>query len=329
MSEDAKKNKANKMPLEKLKEEWDFPISADVVLEYLIKYSGAAISIKNNSGDFLFVNNALVKAFGKKNKDEIIGKNIRDIFNHELSENYVGDDKIVLERSETLRSVSERIEISENDLRWQLSTKSPTFINDEVSGVVTVSQDMTERKRMEDELRYYSETDGLTGIFNRRVFDMMIVREWDRARRNNYPLTLIIMDIDYFKRFNDMYGHQKGDDALKGFASILKGQTKRPGDMACRYGGEEFVMLLPATDLKGATTVGKRIVERLADLAIPHEDSEVSNSLTVSWGVATIKPSKDSQTDELIRRADIALYEAKRNGRNTFSTWTPKEKPFA
>lgn len=165
-------------------------------------------------------------------------------------------------------------------------------------------------------LQHISATDGLTGVANRRQFDGVLEVEWARASRNRLWLALILLDIDYFKLYNDTYGHQAGDACLKTVASILVGSIHRPEDMVARYGGEEFAIVLPGTELAGAATVADRIRTRVESIEIAHTGSQVSKYVTLSVGVAAAIPRKDNTPTTLIAAADEALYQAKHEGRN-------------
>ncbi len=175
-----------------------------------------------------------------------------------------------------------------------------------------------ELKRYRDLLERLTTTDGLTGIANRRRFDAFLESEWSRARRSQKPLSLIMLDIDFFKAFNDHYGHLAGDDCLRQVAQCLDGRVRRPADLVARYGGEEFACLLPETNAMGAATMAKRFLESMNELNIPHAYSEAADHVTLSMGVATIIPLIGQPSSELVRRADQLLYEAKQNGRNQF-----------
>lgn len=179
-----------------------------------------------------------------------------------------------------------------------------------------IFRDMTERKRMEEKLRLFSYLDGLTGVANRRHFDETLSREWRRMARDARPLSLIMCDIDFFKAYNDTYGHLKGDECLKQVARTLSKALQRPGDTVARYGGEEFAGVLPGTDEKGGTYLAETLRARVESLGITHSSSQVSSVLTISVGVATAIPEKQSSPPELISMADQALYKAKREGRN-------------
>lgn len=166
------------------------------------------------------------------------------------------------------------------------------------------------------ELNRLSSLDGLTGIANRRRFDEYIDIEWKRGLRDKKPLSLIMVDIDFFKAYNDHYGHLAGDNCLQAVASALQGALNRPGDIVCRYGGEEFAVVLPGTPKNGALLVAKSMFERLEKMKIKHESSPISKYVTVSMGVATFQPLKDFSANFLIAEADRSLYCAKVGGRN-------------
>ena len=172
-----------------------------------------------------------------------------------------------------------------------------------------------ELTRANEELRRLAALDGLTGIANRRRFDEAAHVEWQRGRRQRTPLALLLCDVDHFKQYNDHLGHPAGDLCLKKMAAVLTGQLKRPADLAARYGGEEFALLLPNTDLAGALRVGEACRAGLEQLALPHPGAP-RGFVTMSMGVACIVPGEDDTLENLIVRADAALYEAKRAGRN-------------
>ena len=173
------------------------------------------------------------------------------------------------------------------------------------------------------ELKRLSSMDGLTGLANRRQFDATLEQEWQRAVRSELPLSLLFADIDYFKRYNDSYGHQAGDDCLKKVADSLQKTVHRPSDLVSRYGGEEFVIILPDTTSEGAIAVAEKMLKHITDLQIPHENSDSADHVTLSIGVATLCPEEGSSPDELIEAADRVLYKAKDNGRNCIEVARP------
>lgn len=181
--------------------------------------------------------------------------------------------------------------------------------------IVLFRREMRWRQAFEAQLARQAQTDGLTGIANRRTFDATLDTEWAAARRDRTPLSLLFLDADHFKRYNDHYGHQEGDVLLKRLAGVLKDVARRPRDLAARYGGEEFVMLLPGTDRESAMAIGETIRRAVEELAVPHQESDYGN-VTVSIGVAEAVPHKGGTPAGLVEAADAAVYQAKEAGRN-------------
>ena len=165
-------------------------------------------------------------------------------------------------------------------------------------------------------LEALSSLDGLTGIANRRRFDEALETEWRRGRREGTPLSLLLIDVDFFKRYNDHYGHLEGDECLRRVANALKDSAHRPADLVARYGGEEFVILMGNTDQPGAAQVAETARRAVEELAIPHARSEAASCVTISLGSATLTPGSHFEGEVLIKLADGALYEAKKDGRN-------------
>lgn len=167
------------------------------------------------------------------------------------------------------------------------------------------------------ELTRLSSLDGLTGISNRRQFDETLLREWRRLGRQSRPLSMLLCDVDYFKQFNDGYGHQVGDECLKAVARTLKDTLRRPADLVARYGGEEFAVILPDTEITGALQVAEAMRSAVEGLNITHRYSKGGSVVTISIGVASTTPSRTgSDSSVLLKRADDALYQAKQAGRN-------------
>ncbi len=170
-------------------------------------------------------------------------------------------------------------------------------------------------KFQSDLLRKLVFLDGLTGVFNRRYFDQQFATEWSRSVRNNAPLSLILLDVDYFKRYNDRYGHQAGDDTLRMIAATLKSTLRRPADLVARYGGEEFACILPETSFEDAMNLALDLERRIRFQGIPHADSTVDSVVTISLGLATRDGSTDGDSPTLLSLADSQLYKAKNTGR--------------
>jgi diguanylate cyclase (GGDEF)-like protein len=207
------------------------------------------------------------------------------------------------------------------------------FIRKPVNAAQVIARVNTQLKlkRMSDELRRLARADGLTGVANRRAFDEALDREWRRAQRSGQPLSLLIVDIDCFKLYNDRYGHPAGDRCLKAVAQALEAAQRRPGDLAARYGGEEFALLLPDTPVGGALHVGHEVLRAVEALDIAHAGSSVSRHVTVSVGLSCFDDScaawaragADSRfgsvpsegSADLVRAADQGLYAAKHEGR--------------
>lgn len=182
-----------------------------------------------------------------------------------------------------------------------------------------------ELKRKTDLLESLARIDGLTEIYNRRAFDETLEQYWKAAARTSSPLSLILIDIDFFKNFNDHYGHAKGDLCLKQVASLFKRTLRRPQDFVARYGGEEFVFLLPETDAAGVATIGRSILDAVRHLHLEHNNSPIEEYLTVSLGGSTCFPENEASSVSLIKKADSALYFAKENGRNCFHAYQNQE----
>lgn len=179
-----------------------------------------------------------------------------------------------------------------------------------IDGVVAISRDMTEHKDLEDKLAALAASDGLTGLANRRCFDERLEQEWARAARDGTPLSLLMIDIDHFKKFNDHYGHPAGDSCLRTVAGILDGHARRPADLAARYGGEELALLLPNTDAEGCEQVGMRFREALDEAQIPHALNPPSKLVTASLGGASARPATTPLTNcaSLVAAADRTLF---------------------
>lgn len=179
--------------------------------------------------------------------------------------------------------------------------------------LVDVTQELNVANK---ELQRLSTTDGLTGIANRRLFDELSAREWRRCERMKKPMALVMVDVDHFKKYNDTYGHQGGDECLKAVAAQVARAAPRASDLAARYGGEEFVLVLGDTTVDGAKWVANNIRQHVADLNMPHSASNIGH-VSVSCGVASLLPLEGMSFDILLKVADEALYKAKEQGRNT------------
>ncbi|MBU6492975.1 MAG: diguanylate cyclase [Burkholderiales bacterium] len=170
------------------------------------------------------------------------------------------------------------------------------------------------------ELRRLTQSDGLTGLANRRYLDEYLSAEWRRSARERSELSLLMIDVDNFKLYNDTYGHVAGDEVLKRIAATVEASLLRPGDLAARFGGEEFAAILPATSPEGGWLLAEKIRGEVEALRLPHRNSPASPFVTISVGVASIVPPPSSSMTSLIEAADLALYQAKRDGKNRVAT---------
>ena len=193
----------------------------------------------------------------------------------------------------------------------------------EVESLIGFMFDISERKQTEQklielqkELEQLSFKDGLTGVANRRMFDSVMEMEWLNARRTRQPLSLIMVDIDYFKQYNDYYGHLQGDDCLKRVSQALSDSASRARDFVARFGGEEFVLVLPESNAEAAAAVAERCRKAIFKLQIPHDKSHISQLLSISLGVGTVVPGQHDQPLDFINAVDKRLYQAKQSGRN-------------
>jgi diguanylate cyclase (GGDEF)-like protein len=261
----------------------------------------------------LVINPIIAKVF-QRSREELIGKRVFKKFIQRINVDFFENFIAIVETGEPL----------EADFYYLMGESSRFhFVAVKLGdGFAITVRDITTRKKMElelqqanHELQLLAHVDGLTKIANRRYFDEFLDREWQRLSRTGQPLALLMLDVDYFKPYNDFYGHQGGDDCLTKIAQAVQKSVSRPADLVARYGGEEFVITLPETDLAGAVTVA----EAIAALAIPHQLSKVSDTVTVSIGIACLTSTPDFSPDDLINQADKALYLAKQQGRNRYS----------
>jgi diguanylate cyclase (GGDEF)-like protein/PAS domain S-box-containing protein len=190
----------------------------------------------------------------------------------------------------------------------------------QIDGVVAISRDMTEQKDLEQKLDVLARQDSLTGIANRRHFDERLAHEWARARRAGTTLSLLMLDVDHFKVYNDEYGHQAGDRCLHAVARVIAQHAQRPADLAARYGGEEFALLLPDTDETGARLIADRVRLALSEANIPHAGNPPMQRVTISVGGSTSRPAMTTADENsLVQASDNALYDAKNTGRDRAS----------
>lgn len=197
--------------------------------------------------------------------------------------------------------------------------------NGEVERLVGFMFDISERKKKEEELKAlhrkleeFSYKDGLTEIANRRLFDDFYSREWDNAIREQKPLSVILIDIDFFKQYNDFNGHIIGDACIKQIAQMLESCCVRPRDLVARYGGEEFAIVLPETDLEGAVHIANHILHMIEQANLPHRASPISENVSLSLGVKCICPTEKDDKIHFLNMVDKNLFKAKQTGRKRF-----------
>lgn len=284
----------------------------------LIDVTPVPLYYKDKKGTFLECNQAF-EAFVGKSREDIIGKTAYEISTRDSADRQTRMDQQLLDNPGK-QIYESQFTLSDQDTRYVVFNRV-TYNNadGEVEGIIGTITDITELKRREAELSEKTFIDSLTGISNRRFFDEHIDEIWSLCTQENEPLSLIMVDIDLFKNYNDYYGHQAGDHCLRKVAQGIHEALLRETDIAIRYGGEEFLAVLPNTNVNGALEVAERIKEKIAKLNIPHADSKVAKFVTVSQGIVEIKDPRDSVYEGLTL-ADHLLYQAKKNGRNRIET---------
>ncbi|MBF0233468.1 MAG: diguanylate cyclase [Desulfamplus sp.] len=298
--------------------------------------SDALFMIDALSGKIIDVNPAAVILYGYS-VDELLGMKHVDL----SAEPEKTMEATVIASSGGVIKSPVRYHRKKDGTVFPVEINSTSFMWNNRQTLLPAIRDITERKVAEKAMEEYnrklealSVTDGLTGIANRRHFDAVLDKEYARHARSGEKLSLIFLDIDYFKAFNDNYGHVKGDECLQKVAKVISECSARPTDLAARYGGEEFACILPETDSNGAVGVAENIRLGIIALDIPHKGSKVAECVTVSLGVITIKYNKHLSVVEIVKQVDQMLYLAKSGGRNriefidTHSITLPSEKNF-
>lgn len=295
----------------------------DTILQNILESSPDSIGIFNENMVYQACNKPFVRALGISDVDDLIGKRLQDVIPNESYRRLSETDNKVLYEGKSLRYI-DRVISSSGEYTWYDVVKSP-FMDPAsgTNGVLIMARDVSERylveQRLEEanlELERLSFIDGLTQISNRRRFDEQLNILWNLHIREKQPLTVMLCDIDFFKGFNDLYGHQKGDEALVKVAKVFEQVLPRSSDCVARYGGEEFAFILPNTTVEGAQKVAERIHHGIAELKVEHLASRVSSVLTTSIGLVSLVPQPFDSADSIVALADSALYQAKANGRN-------------
>lgn len=243
-----------------------------------------------------------------KNEKNVIKNAEKFIKNHEGS-----DDDILNKYQELLDNYKNLL----NQIQYIIKI-SDSYQLELINTKDELESEIEERKKSEEKLKKISTRDQLTGLYNRREFEKIVKKEWRNAIRKASPISLIMIDIDNFKEFNDNYGHLAGDNCLQKVSETMQNTLNRPRDFVARYGGEEFVAILPDTDQEGACHVAESLRENIENSQIPHKYSPVSNFVTVSLGVATTIQADLLVYEELLDEADSALYKAKESGKNKY-----------
>jgi len=298
---------------------------ASVKLKTLISSLPYGVLVEDEKGFPALYNEAFLNIFHIKDplqRSEVEGK--KDLFDNsdhviEYLNSYEWKKRQIVENRQSRRAE----EILLTDGRTIERDAVPMVGDGKFDGYLWIFRDVTEERVAERKLREANQllqklsmADGLTGIANRRCFDEALHKSWTRAIGTDEPISLLLLDIDCFKPFNDLYGHQAGDSCLKKIAGILSNIPWSPTDMPARYGGEEFVVLLPEKDVEQAIEIASLIQESVKNAYIEHKGSSIGKYLTLSIGIASAIATNQLQPSVLIKEADIALYEAKKNGRN-------------
>ena len=289
--------------------------------------SSADAMVLQDANGFTDCNQATLRLFNCASREEFIARHPID-WSYTENENGQHHDRLDIDQH-----IARAIHKGHHAFEWHYVKTNGEYFPAEVlytplqmnSGTVIQGtiRDISKRKQAEEEvaslhreLQRLSYLDSLTGIANRRMFDQTLEKEWNRAKRHQRPLSLMLIDIDYFKQYNDTYGHQQGDACLKQVANTLTRVMQRAGDLVARYGGEEFILLLPDTDNRQVAKLAEKARQAVHALNIPHQSSEIDRVITISVGVSTMFPAAGKHPMSLISHADELLYKAKENGRN-------------
>ncbi|EGQ9932905.1 diguanylate cyclase [Vibrio vulnificus] len=295
----------------------------DTILQNILEASPDSIGIFNENLVYQACNEPFVRALGIADVNDLIGKRLQDVVPGDMYQRLSVTDSQVLHEGKSLRYIDKVLD-SNGEYAWYDVVKSP--FRDPASGtngVLIMARDISERYLAEQkleaanlELEKLSFMDSLTQVSNRRRFDEQLNTLWFHHAREKLPLTIMLCDIDFFKEFNDRYGHQAGDEALIQVATVFSQVVSRSSDCVARYGGEEFALLLPNTTAEGALKVAEKIHTYIAESNIAHQGSKIAGRVTISIGLVSYIPSPEDVPDMGVALADSALYQAKSDGRN-------------
>ena len=297
-------------------------------LKQVIDSISEHIVVIDAEGEIIFVNQAWVH-FGQANGLLVYEGSSKNNYLAVCQKAADAGDQFGIEASAGIRSVMAgndpfHLEYpchSPEEKRWFMMSVN-AFRHEGAEYFVISHKDITERRLLEEKALALARLDGLTGLANRRHFDHFLRQEWKRCARLHQPITLAMIDIDFFKQLNDTYGHQYGDDCLVKISHVLQRYAQRPGDLCARYGGEEFVIVFGSSTLEQVQPLLQKLQQEIRALHISNEPYGLDQIVTVSMGVATAHPLRHSDERTLIEAADSRLYAAKHGGRNRIETGT-------